>query len=101
MTPRSLKNTFNTLISNIHILLVLSLKLQLKRYDGQTAPQKQCNVALIVVVVVVLLPALMTLIWVLQTTPGPGAYEPCWNLRDPLRSEAEDTSFSLLFRDAT
>lgn len=37
---------------------------------------------------------------VLQTTPGPGSYEPHWNLGDPLSSETEDTSFSLLFRDA-
>ncbi|XP_075903422.1 protein STPG4 [Nelusetta ayraudi] len=34
----------------------------------------------------------------LPSTPGPGAYEPCWNLGDPLNSGTEDASFSLLFR---
>lgn len=34
-----------------------------------------------------------------QKTPGPGAYEPCWKLGDPLNTEALDPSFSLFFRN--
>ncbi|KAA8584070.1 hypothetical protein FQN60_015278 [Etheostoma spectabile] len=32
-------------------------------------------------------------------TPGPGAYEPCWKLGDPVNTEAIDPSFSLFFRN--
>ncbi|XP_044071438.1 protein STPG4 isoform X2 [Siniperca chuatsi] len=33
------------------------------------------------------------------STPGPGAYEPCWKLGDRLNPEAIDPSFSLFFRN--
>lgn len=37
--------------------------------------------------------------WSPQITPGPGAYEPCWKLGDPLNTETIDPSFSLFFRN--